>query len=300
MKKRKTTQSLVIPSDVPAALEALGVPVEKVRGDEVDALCPMHKSRTGKEDSRPSWGVNTKTGLHSCFSCGYSGNFVGLVIDLTGMSVEKALAWIKRQGPRRRAEFVEYQAPEPAPLDEFTAPPPKALMKRQISADAAEHYGVRWDKEDPAWIIPIRGPEGEYRGYQRKSRHRVLNVPPGLRKRDTFFGIEHFSGYRAILVESPLDVVRLHTEGLEGGLAVFGSSVSPEQEQLLFDIKASSIVIALDADTAGKKAAEKLLGFEQLRRYARLYFFRYPGHGKDPGDLTGEEIWQGVINAEYY
>jgi hypothetical protein len=293
MKRTKTT--LIVPSDVPSALEALGLPVERVQGSEVIARCPAHQP-----DRDPSWSVNRETGLHHCFSCHYRGNFVGLVMDRTDLGSVQATAWVKRQGPRRRAEFKEYVAPTPAPLGDFVDPPAKAVLKRRLIPSSLEFYGVRWDRERPAWVIPIRGPEGEYRGYQRKGRAEVRNVPPGLKKQDTFFGIERFSGYRAILVESPLDVVRLHTEGLEGGLAVFGSALSEDQELLLLNIGVEVIVAAFDNDSAGHRARQKLVSSSILWP-TQQYAFRYPklGEDKDPGDLSGKEIWDGVLNAEW-
>ena len=47
-------------------------------------------------------------------------------------------------------------------------PTPKALSARRIDLEAAQHYGVRWDPSDGAWILPIRHPDGDLLGWQRK------------------------------------------------------------------------------------------------------------------------------------
>ena len=50
--------------DVEKILLFLELPLHAQRGSEVNGLCPMHKQRTGKEDRRPSWWINTETGAH--------------------------------------------------------------------------------------------------------------------------------------------------------------------------------------------------------------------------------------------
>ena len=51
-------------------LARLEIAVTSIRGVEIQALCPAHFERTGKEDHNPSWYINADTGAHICFSCG--------------------------------------------------------------------------------------------------------------------------------------------------------------------------------------------------------------------------------------
>ena len=71
--------------DVEKVLLSLDISLVAQRGEEVQGLCPMHKARTGKEDHNPSWWINSVTGAHICFSCGYKGNVYTLVADVKGM-----------------------------------------------------------------------------------------------------------------------------------------------------------------------------------------------------------------------
>ena len=71
--------------DVEKVLLSLDIPLVSQRGEEVQGLCPMHKARTGKEDHNPSWWINSVTGAHICFSCGYKGNVYTLVADIKGI-----------------------------------------------------------------------------------------------------------------------------------------------------------------------------------------------------------------------
>src|SRR5260221_3188429 len=110
------------------------------------------------------------------------------------------------------------------------------MGRRQLEAFAVANYGVRWDPTERGWILPIRRENGELMGYQFKRRHRVRNRPTRVKKRETLFGIDKFpEGGRAVLVESPLDVVRLYSEGITGGLAAFGVVVDQLQLDLIYE-----------------------------------------------------------------
>jgi len=80
--------------DVERVLLSLDISLTAQRGDEVQGLCPMHKSRTGKEDVHPDWWINSVTGVHFCFSCGYKGNIYTLVADVKGMDYFDAKDYI--------------------------------------------------------------------------------------------------------------------------------------------------------------------------------------------------------------
>lgn len=315
--KRTTQASRLSPADVIGALENLGITVEKEQGDEVYALCPMHESRTGRPDTKPSWSVNRDTGMHHCFSCGYSGGFVGLVMDVLGAEIRHAIQWVKKNGlTLDTLDLMPDRMPIPAPakkrprlfpesvLQNFTEPPPEALESRLVTEAAARHYNVLWDPEEGAWVFPIRWPDGVLIGYQWKKGLVMLNHPPRMRKAVTLFGADVIRpGRRIILVESPIDCVRLHAEGIEGAVSSFGASVSVEQVRFLTE-SASSVVLALDNDQAGQPETERLLGLIGMR--LPTFAFNYnnveplPGKaGKDPGELTKASIYKGITNAFY-
>ncbi len=95
-------------------------------------------------------------------------------------------------------------------------------------------------------------------------------------------------------MESPLDAAVLLSAGLDGGLASFGANVSEEQAQILRD-RAGRIVLALDHDDAGRAGQDKLI--EHLGG-KNLHAFNYGGtSAKDPGDMTDDEIRDGIRNA---
>ena len=46
-------------------LTRLGVEIVGSRGYEIQAHCPAHLERTGKQDRNPSWYINADSGAHN-------------------------------------------------------------------------------------------------------------------------------------------------------------------------------------------------------------------------------------------
>jgi hypothetical protein len=309
--------------DIPLVLDALGFDYDE-RGVEANALCPMHASRTGKEDNSPSWWINLETGMHLCFSCGYKGNLYQLICDINEFYIKgwgndyqydyvAARNWLSQVSSIPTEKLLEMiqnlpnrieQAPKPLEMSEarlavFTEPPLDALESRKISISAAKDYGIMWDKKTATWILPLREPnQNKLMGWQEKGTvHRTFfNRPAGLQKSKTLFGVENQNEDIVIVVESPLDCARMASAGVTGAVAICGASISEEQVKLLRG--SDKIIAAFDNDQAGYKASEELR--KMARKYGlNLFFFSYPSNGaKDPGDLTDDEIAWGIANAK--
>lgn len=259
----------LVPRDILQSLEDLGIMVVKVTYGEAWALCPGHESMLGRRNNKPDkWSINMETGVHSCFSCGFSGSFTTLVREVLGYDRDAAVAWVRSHGGVRRIQRdvgvsayrferdSRVRAWNEARLALFADPPQSALAERRISARSVEHYGILWsDGEDPCWILPIRGEDGEFWGYQEKSENGwVSNKPYGVVKSDTLFGIEVFDSPFVVVVESPLDCAVLHTNGIHGAVSTFGAKISQVQMDLLLSLGVP-IYFALDNDDAGIKSS---------------------------------------------
>jgi hypothetical protein len=308
--------------DVITALDALGVDY-LVRGNEANSLCPMHYERTNREDHSPSWWINLSSGMHTCFSCHYKGNLLQLVCDVkkfyieaygtTSYDYQAAKDWLKLSADVSVEQLLEqlnalpnyvHSAPKPIEMSEarlavYGPPPPAQLIRRSITEDSAEAYGVLWDSKKQAWILPLREPHfNKLMGWQEKGTvdRTFFNRPSGLQKSKTLFGIENQNANTVIVVESPLDCLRLHSVGYPGAVAICGSS--PSEEQIKLIRYSSKVIAAFDNDSAGHKANKEMLEFG--RKYGlNLFFFNYSGSDKkDPGDMTEEEIRWGVENAQ--
>lgn len=296
-------------------MKAIGIDAVRPKGSEVFGRCPMHYKRVGKMDRTPSnWSVNMDTGAHYCFSCGYGGSLIELVVDLTDMSWWEALRWLRDEGYvgletiRDLADeegFDNQSLPEYAPtvVEEwvlYTDPPKEALREKNVSLAACRHFDVRWRD---GWCLPIKAYTGELMGFQLKNGRYFENKPEFVEKSKTLFGIEVFPpGEAAILVESPLDVLRLWDCGYNGGLAAFGVEVSGDQLDLVRQFT-DTIIVALDNDAAGRRKTRDV--YEVLHwTVPMLKFLDYTATGekderpKDIGDMTDQQLHAAMRSAK--
>jgi DNA primase len=299
--------------DIEKVLLNLDVTMIAQRGSEINGLCPKHKERTGSEDHNPSWWINSDTGAHICFSCGYKGNIYTLVMDVKGCDYFEMQDFLKEKSElpldvlmKRLKDLPQYITPdEPIGMSEarlavFTDVPDKELKKRFLTRKATDAHGVVWDTKNSAWILPIREPNDfSLWGWQEKgSTGRFFrNYPAGVKKSKTVFGVHILDESNPLwVVESPLDAVRLTGLGYNA-IATYGAIISEDQGKLMR--RATQLISAFDNDQAGKKASEQMLGFS--RKYGfDLRYFNYSGIDvKDVGDMTEKEIARGLETAKH-
>lgn len=313
---RRTTSGwgsggIPVPGDVLGALDELGIQAVKLKDGEAWAYCPGHPTNLGRQESKPDkWSVNLTSGQHSCFSCGFDGSFVHLVQEVLNVSRADAEAWVRSRGgiervrrylqaPADREQFVPRREWNESRLALFGAPPEPERSRRRISEGAVNHYGVLWDRESSHWILPVRDPDTyDLWGYQEKGDGYFDNKPARIPKGQTLFGIDVLEGPMAVLLESPLDCLRLYTAGIMGGVASYGAKVTDTQMDLLFD-RVNVIIVALDNDDAGREQARKIRQ-KYLRSGKSIKFLNYSGiEGKDIGEpeVTDAQIRKAVLTS---
>lgn len=286
-------------TDISSVLIELGVDVKRVGEREISGRCPVHIKRTGHEDRSPSWSMNAETGLWICYSCGARGTLTSLISEITGsdqsiIDVHKLI--IQSTLNRVTAGPKEEQTPDIDWISygKFKEVPSNLLELRNLDPYIARFYGIKWDTNNKCWVIPIVSPAGELLGWQSKKKGWVRNYPVGIKKSETLFGIERFTSKTAVLLESPLDVVRLGTlvEGVQG-LATFGAYVSKQQLNLL-SMVANRVIVAMDNDEAGKQA-NKAIRASLPRFTGGVAWINYNGtSAKDIGDMTDSEIIEAI------
>lgn len=290
-------------SDLESVLRQLGVDIRRADGKEITGRCPVHLRVTGKEDNSPSWSMNASSGLWICFSCGARGTLSMLVEELAGSS--DAMATVRELSFKVATERAYGQVPIKASAPDvdwltfsrFDRVPEQHLSNRNIDIDISNRYGIRWCAEHKYWIIPIISPEGELMGWQEKSRRFFRNVPEGVQKSQSLFGWDRFTAKTAVLVESPLDVVRFATVfDSPQALATFGAHVSADQLELV-GMAADRLIIAMDNDPAGLAAAKHI--YKNSPRFKKgVFFFNYGNtDAKDIGEMTDSQIVRGIKSS---
>jgi hypothetical protein len=307
--------------DVESVVAGLQLPVLREGEKEIRCVCPAHLANTGNPDSVGDWSINRETGAHFCFSCQFGGpSVVSLAAYVLDVPVWEASKWCRdfgladlelvqyedsgweRRKARRKARKAEDQEViSDAHLAIFEEVPERMLDVRNLERDAADLYEVAWSRENKSWVLPMRMPNAQLIGYQLRAKGWERNHPEDVKKSLTLFGIDKFmTERRAILVESPLDAVRLASVGYSGmvrdegwcAVASFGAAVSDEQMQILVD-QFDEVLVAMDNDKAGWISVNKI--WARYRRRLALRFANYNGiDAKDVGDMTAEQIHQAV------
>ena len=303
----------LVATDLEQVLANLGMKLGKSTNDEVWALCPGH------DDHNPtSFSVNRESGASFCFACGYRrGDLVALVVDVKGVDAWAASTWLREHGASltARIERVRDRVPtskrgKPKTSSGYSIEgefavfgdvPDEELEERLLRRESVDHYEVRWDRGN--YIIPIKDVRGKLHGWQRRKKPRPKNYPKEMSKSQYLFGAYEFEGNRAILVESPLDAVRLHSEGYNGAVASFGSWVSLAQMRTL-ESRASKILIAMDDDEAGWKSTTALVEYFAPKMPTWVFSYdhlpeKLRGVVEDPGDMEWDEIAQGIRDAVF-
>jgi DNA primase len=137
-------------------------------------------------------------------------------------------------------------------------------------------YVGRWPGEPPTPETPkYKLPKGFRKNAELFNFHRVLRERP----EDPLY-----------LVEGVVDVLHLWQLGLKKVVALLGSSLSAEQEALLFERTpfAPQLVLLLDADDAGRKGTADMLVRLAPRTFVKVVTL--PREGMQPEHLTPAEI----------
>lgn len=290
-------------TDLSSVLTELGVDVRRVGEREISGCCPVHLKTTGHIDRSPSWSMNATTGAWICYSCGARGSLYSLISDLTGdyKSIWEVHSFLIQSG-LDRLNTVEKEEPQPdidwISYNKFSDVPSHLLDSKNLDTTIARQYGVKWNPTNKSWVIPIVSSESQLVGWQEKKKDWVRNYPVGVKKSESLFGIERFKSKVAVLVESPLDVVRLAGVTDEvSGLATFGAYISKNQINLVSEV-ADSLIVAMDNDQAGVESSQRL--WKTLPRFKDgVKWLKYAHtNAKDLGDMTDSEILIAINEAQ--
>lgn len=256
----------------------------------------------------------------NCFSCGFGGSFRSLVMAELGVNRADSEIWIKQRKVKdiadgkvgRKADRKKHAEITAADLWEFdTDYPEEELEFRGFDYNDARWFNLLWDHKRDGWIIPFHDVDDRFIGYQFKPRHGIggtpLNHPPHLKKSGRIFeSLSFIEGELLIIVESPLDVLRLYAMGYENVVALFGASMDAEQAELIIE-KFNKVILFFDDDEAGRKGITRAL---TLLKGVDVHVFAYTEtqrmgpyyvHAKvsnlDPGDLDSGEVTKGITRA---
>jgi len=196
-----------------------------------------------------------------------------------------------------------------------------ALTGKGLAADAVIEAGIASKPDDGGTpydafrdriIFPIRDPRGRCIGFGGRSmdpnaRAKYLNSreTPLFDKGRALYNHGPAreaagKGQPLIVAEGYMDVIALVQAGFEAAVAPLGTAITEDQLRLLWRI-ADEPIIALDGDTAGLRAAMRLidLALPMLEPGKTLRFCLMP-EGQDPDDLLkaqGREAMERLLES---
>lgn len=252
----------------------------------VRCLNPEH------DDQSPSLRIDKVTGKMHCFSCGYKVNIFthfGVVANHVSIKV----AGIKDKLKALQTSFLGAEFPDE--MVPFNRP------FRGISAKTLKEFGAFYTNSSKETLndrifFPIKDMTGKDvvfvgRHILSQGNPRYLNHPTGVTMPifPEVFKEKHTS---AILVEGIFDMLNLYDKGLTNVCCTFGTNTLHKNAgPKLLPLKVqgvSKLYIMYDGDNAGRDAATKLKPIlEALDFIVEIVEME---DGKDPGDLTQEDI----------
>ena len=170
------------------------------------------------------------------------------------------------------------------------------LLAAGLIQRSQNRRGSHYDRFRARITFPVRDHRGRVVGFGARgmgpdAKPKYLNSPESevYRKSETLYGIDRARGAiarggRAVVVEGYTDVLALHAAEIDETVAVMGTAITPEQLKLLGGY-ATEVVLALDADRAGREAmlrAQRVTGSAKLR----LLVAAMP-EGEDPAEMMG-------------
>jgi DNA primase len=166
-----------------------------------------------------------------------------------------------------------------------------------------EYFELGYSEKQDMVTVPLHSPDGMPvgiigRSVEGKRFKNSDNLPRSL----TMFNLHNAKKASATLIvcESSFDAIRIHQAGYPNVVATLGGGISRENVQNL-NRYSSSIIIATDADEAGRKLGMEIATKLSNKNISWASFddeVIYPHGAKDIGDLTDQEIKQSIRNAK--
>jgi len=161
--------------------------------------------------------------------------------------------------------LINYLQTIPAPDRDFALKTAQEIGITKYNEDRKSHYDFYRDRI----MFPIHDHSGQVRGFSSR-RVREDQIPKYLNSGESFifnkasilFGLHFAKSYirqedQVIIVEGNMDVIMMHQFGFQQTVGTMGTALSDSSIKLLSNMT-KNIFLAMDSDTAGKKAMARI------------------------------------------
>jgi 5S rRNA maturation endonuclease (ribonuclease M5) len=303
-------------SQVKEVLEGIGIKVHHASQTDYFCYCPFHNNT-----HTPSFAISKSTGAYICYnpSCDSRGGLEDLIIQKGSMGQFEAMRFLRMLQKNRpdtfdldlenifdkKPDFVSFPQETLDRLHTDLSSTDKAkdyFISRNINEESMDYFWLGYSNSMDMVTVPLHSPDGLPvgiigRSIEGKRFKNSDNLPRSL----TMFNLHRAKKLSATLVvcESSFDAIRIHQAGYPNVVATLGGAISKQNVQNL-NKYSSSIIIATDADEAGRKLGMEIVGKLPNKNISWASFddgVIYPNGAKDVGDLTDSEIKQCIKNA---
>jgi DNA primase len=247
----------------------------KRRGDQLLGPCPLHGG-----DNQTAFRVNLRRGLWRCFTACGGGDTVDLIRKIERCSYGEAARHLQRIAAGSPKNPPTISPPIPSPERVFTpftrslALNPRCQFLQNIKAilpatavrfEAGTSSSSTFLKNMVA--VRLHDMDGNPLGYcgrrldpYETSRFGKWRFPKNFPKAQILYNAHRASCFQRrgiVLVECPWAVMRIAQAGFPNAVALLGTSLS--QIQISWLSNANFILLMLDGDPAGHKAASSIL-----------------------------------------
>jgi DNA primase len=289
----------------------------KRKNHQLSGPCPLHRG-----DNPTAFRVQLDRGVWHCFTACGGGDTVELVCRIENCSYAEAARYLYRLASDlnlandSKPLLALPPSPQPATPAAYPAPQncsfvpfrrtiplnPKVSFlqdKKKISVQTATHHEAG-TCECSTFLrgtvaVRLHDPSGNPLGYcGRRLDHKAIAswgkwlFPKNFPKKDVLYNAHRALPFRhkgIIVVECPWAVMRFAQSGIGNAIALLGTSLSPVQAAWLSH--APAVLLMLDADQAGKKAASDIANI--LQQKTRLFIHELPNE-MEPEDLADNQL----------
>jgi hypothetical protein len=319
--------------DIIMACDLMGLAYGPARGVDVGNIsiaCPIAvKSHGDAFDANLSCSVSYGGGrsLAKCFSsnCQYHGSFMWLLRQASDLrpSNEGLKSFIEAFKKSEKFDASAHlasieasyepdrEADKPKPKVDPLAIPESSLsgfdynihpyaVQRGITQTAWERWGLAFDQALQRIVFPVRRTNGTLIGLTGRDvtgiSDRKYHNYSGLKRSEVLFGEQLLVPEQPlVIVEGQIDAILVDAATGIPAVAPLGEGFSPKHVAKICDVNPPYIVLFPDNDSAGRIQASKIAHSLEERFFLQL---AVPPPGKDPGDMTPEEIRECVENSK--
>ena len=262
--------------------------------------CVFHPDHSKEDGGKPNLYINVqlKPGVFHCFKCDAKGPFPNYIARFTGWGPFKVAAFVRKH---RAVSF----GPE-VPQKEYVVQVSEKELRnyafrheycydRKLNEETLRRYKIGFDKEENAITLPWFDRVGKLEGIKRRTvNYKYNHFTANGDSRKLLYGLHLVTPRRIVwIVEGEFDAMYLDQTFRKfsltdhAAIALGGKFLHPVAVTELLKKTPRAIVLALDADDAGREAQTRT--YMQVRPILFTVDLEYKG-GKDPNELSEERI----------